>query len=106
MYRSILLAAILVAGLTSSFSSARKKSATVARDCTGTYIRFDKTDYLVCNKEILQDIPDESQVTVNFKKVKECPPTDEMVCMLYHQHAGVIEISKVQWSKGTIKVKR
>jgi hypothetical protein len=106
MYRSLLLAAVLIAGLTgSSFTSARKKQATIVRDCSGTYIRSGKTDYLVCNKEILQDIPDGSAVSVSFKKTTACPPTDEMVCLLYHEHAGVITISKVQWSKGTIRSK-
>jgi hypothetical protein len=106
MYRSILLAVILVAGLAgSSFTGAHKKHATIVRDCSGTYIRIDKTDYLVCNKEILQDIPDETIVSVSFKKVKQCPPTDEMVCMLYHEHKGTVKVKKVQSAKGTIKKK-
>jgi hypothetical protein len=101
----LILAIVLVAGLSASFTTAAKKQATVFRDCTGTYLRMDKTDYLVCNKEILQDVPDGSAVTVKFRKVKKCPPTDEVVCMMYHEHKGTVKISKVSWAKGSIEHK-
>lgn len=105
MNKILILAFLLAAGIACSFTTADKKEATVVRDCTGTYIRTGKSDYLVCNKEILQDIPDGSAVEVRCKKMKKCPPTDEAVCMMYHEHKGIVRITKVQWAKGTIQHK-
>lgn len=107
MHRFILPVCILVACLTGSFTStgAKKNNATVVRDCSGTYLRMQNDDYLVCNKEILTDIADGSMVEVRYKKVKTCPPTDEVVCMLYHDHKGIVQVTKVMWNKGTIQKK-
>lgn len=108
MKRFILLSAIAASATLFSFGTAEQNmkpmNGTVVRDCTGTYIRFGESDYLVCNKQDLLSVPDGSSVSVKYKKAKKCPPTDEMVCMMYHEHKGTIYVKKVQWNGGEVSV--
>lgn len=72
------------------------KSAQVVRDCTGTYLRVNGKDYHVCNKEMIKDFAEGQKIDVRFKKIKECDETPEMVCMMYHENEGWVEIVKVK----------
>jgi hypothetical protein len=108
MKRILLASAIAASAALFSFATSEQKMkkplATLVRDCTGTYLRFGTDDYLVCNKQDLLSVPDGSSVGVKYKKVKKCPPTDEMVCMMYHEHKGIVYVTKVQWSGGEVSV--
>jgi hypothetical protein len=109
MKRILFISAIAASAILFSFGSAeqtmkKKANGTIVRDCTGTYIRIGEADYLVCNKQDLVSIPDNAMVGVKYKKAKKCPPTDEMVCMMYHEHKGVVYVTKVQWSGGEVSV--
>lgn len=106
MKRFVIFSIIAASATLFSFATAekpmKKPHATVVRDCTGTYLRVGTEDYLVCNREVLTSVPDNAMVGVKYKKVKKCPPTDEMVCMMYHEHKGVVRVTKVQWSGGEV----
>lgn len=90
------LAVIAMAFLTSCSAAKIDQKATIVRDCTGTYLRIDAKDYLVCNTDILKNYKEGHVVTATFKKVKDCPEFNGiMVCMMYHENEGTIRISKV-----------
>ncbi|MBW8360940.1 MAG: hypothetical protein K0M56_01995 [Kaistella sp.] len=73
------------------------EKATVVRDCTGTYLRVDTKDYLVCNNAILKNYKEGAKVTVKFAKTDSCPEFDgKAVCMMYHENEGTVRISEVK----------
>lgn len=72
--------------------------ATVLRDCTGTYLRIGSKDYQVCNKSLIDKFADNVIVTVIYTPVSTCDLKDYNgpICMMYREHEGWIEISKVK----------
>lgn len=74
------------------------QSATVIKDCTGTYLRMNGKDYQVCNLETTNSIPDGKSVQVDFKKITACNGSakDAITCMMYHQNEGWIEVEKIK----------
>lgn len=54
---------LLVAGLGACGKT--KDSMVIVRDCTGTYLRYQKKDYHVCNPEKLQIYPDGEPMLVS-----------------------------------------
>ncbi|SFH85882.1 hypothetical protein [Halpernia frigidisoli] len=78
-----------------SISTNQFHSATIVKDCSGTYLRTaEKVDYLVCNSELLKDKKEGEKVSVNFKMTTECPERNgEIRCMLYHENKGLVRIS-------------
>lgn len=83
--------------MTSCASTKTDQTATVTRDCTGTYLRVSGKDYLVCNTDILKNYKEGQQVIATFSKVKDCPEFDgTMVCMMYHENEGTIRIKSVK----------
>jgi hypothetical protein len=74
------------------------QTVTVVRDCTGTYLRLDGLDYQVCNLEAVASFSDEAAVIASFKKVKTCNGSgnEQIVCELYHQNEGWIEVSEIR----------
>jgi hypothetical protein len=81
--------------LSASCSKEKDASAQVIRDCTGTYLRLDDKDYLVCNKEELDGFDNGSEVIATFKKVKSCNDGDVAVCMLYHHYEYEVEVKSI-----------
>jgi hypothetical protein len=91
---------ILFTGLCFAILSCKKVAnveATIVRDCTGTYLRFDSKDYRVCNHDKLASYPDGKKLVVSFKKVNQCngSAADEIVCYMFHENEGWIEVLKV-----------
>jgi uncharacterized ubiquitin-like protein YukD len=89
---------IAVSALTifSSCSSVSGIQAVVVRDCTGTYIRLNDKDQLVCNSEKLKDYKDGDTVRVRLKKTTYCNELkDEAVCLMYHEHDGMVRVIEV-----------
>ena len=79
-----------------SCKTERNKTTTLVRDCTGTYLRYKEKDYHVCNSEILEKYADGDKMIVTFKKVKECRAREgDIVCMMFHENAGWIEVKEV-----------
>lgn len=103
MTRLMLAALLLITMANTSFTKkdddpdkVYKHSATVIRDCSGTYLRMGKDDYMVCNFEMLDGRADNSKVKVFYRTQMDCPPREGMVCMLFHEHKGAIEVTKVK----------
>jgi len=73
------------------------KTTTVVRDCTGIYLRMDGKDYRVCNTEKVDQLANGTVVSASFNKLKQCNGTarDAIVCMMYHENAGWIEVTKI-----------
>ncbi|MDX2171953.1 MAG: hypothetical protein SFY56_02460 [Bacteroidota bacterium] len=82
------------------FSSCKKKvcnDATVIKDCTGSYLRVDKKDYLICNENIFSNYANGTKVQATFIKLESCKALeDKTVCMMVHEHEGLIEVKKIQ----------
>ncbi len=69
----------------------------LVRDCTGTYVRFEDGDYLVCNADILKEYKEGAKVSVGFDYSTECPKIKyEILCKLYHESKGMITVKKVK----------
>jgi hypothetical protein len=89
----ILVLSILVLACT-------KKSgveASITRDCTGTYIRIQDKDYLVCNINSVAEYNEGEKVKVSYRMETECPEREGlMVCMMYHENAGMVRVLKVK----------
>jgi len=75
-----------------------KVPMTVVRDCTGTYLQKDGKDYLVCNLEKVKNFADGTKVTASYKRLKECKGSgiDQIVCLMYHQNEGWIEVTDIK----------
>lgn len=96
MHLKSVLATTGLALMTSCSVSNVKSIATVIKDCTGTYLRIDNEDYLVCNADILKDHQEGSTVSATYRKVQKCPELDgRMVCAMYHEKAGNIRIQSI-----------
>lgn len=87
----------LIAGIASCKKQDAEKM-TVVRDCTGTYLRHEGKDYLVCNLEKLAPYEDGAFVMANFRKISECdePNNDVVVCYMYHPNEGWINVEYVR----------
>lgn len=71
--------------------------ATIIRDCSGTYLRFEGKDYQVCNTEKTDSFNNEATVIATFKRVNNCRnPKSETVCFLLHANEGLVEIQKIK----------
>jgi hypothetical protein len=90
----ILLSTVFIL-IFSSCKKVRNERMTVIKDCTGTYLRFNKKDYCVCNKEMTAAFADGTEVTATFKKIKTCSD-DGIVCLTVHPYESYIEIEKIK----------
>ncbi len=94
--KKLLLGAVLATAV-SCASADTAASATVIRDCTGTYLRIDAKDYLVCNESLLKPYATNSAVSASYSKVTECKELEgKMVCMMYHENEGTIRITSIK----------
>ena len=76
----------------------KSKSATIVRDCTGTYLRISEKDYRVCNFEKVANYLNGEEVVVTFNKTCSCtgPANDQIQCMMYHEFESWIEVTKIK----------
>ena len=71
--------------------------AIVVKDCTGTYLRINQKDYMVCNYEVLQNYSNGAEIKVDFKTEESCfHLIDLVVCEMYHENEGLIQITKIK----------
>jgi hypothetical protein len=70
----------------------------VLRDCTGTYLRYNRKDYHVCNLEKVESFPDGTLIMATFKRIKRCDGSAKnvIVCMSLHANEGWVEVEKVK----------
>jgi len=88
-----------------AFSSCMKKGEcskgkemTVITDCTGTYLRVGDKDYHVCNTEKMTAFQNLQLVKADFKKIDACQgaAADDVVCMMFHENEGWIEVESIE----------
>lgn len=74
------------------------ENVTVIKDCTGSYLRFEGKDYLICNREKAEPFSHGQAVTATFTEIKDCNGSakDAIVCMMLHENEGWIEIEKIR----------
>lgn len=76
------------------------KSATIIRDCTGTYLRWNDADYYIVNDERTKAFGHNEVVKVTFKDVTKNADqmtfNNESNCMLYHAIEGFVEIKRIE----------
>lgn len=81
-----------------SGNTAQAKRGIIDVDCSGTYLKVDGKDYLVCKPGQLKK-HDNRVVDARFTKVSRCPPVGTPVCQLYHANSGSININS--WKLST-----
>ena len=74
-----------------------KRNAEIDRDCTGTYLRLNNRDYMICNPEMVNSYADGSPIKVKYNTISECAPSDPniIVCEMYHKYFGHVEITEI-----------
>ena len=98
MKNTIALIFIALSLILLSCDKVKYQNTIVVKDCTGTYLRLDGKDYHVCNPENLSVYADGSIVKASFTKLKEynCSSKDAIVCMMYHENEGWIQVNKIK----------
>lgn len=93
---ALLFTTILILTLVSCRKE-NSQSATVVKDCTGTYLRMNNNDYQVCNLNMTEKFKSEQRVVVSFNSVKECAALkDQIVCYMYHENEGFVEVNSIE----------
>ena len=78
------------------FSCSKKENdAILIKDCTGSYLRIDNQDYYITNLEVVEHIESSTHLNVDFKHKKDSEQKFISICMMHHETAGVIEITKI-----------
>ncbi|MFK7784654.1 MAG: hypothetical protein AB8B56_06055 [Crocinitomicaceae bacterium] len=73
------------------------RNAEIDRDCTGTYLRLNNRDYLICNPTSVSSYADGSSIKVKYQTVYDCnTDPNQSICELYHKHYGTVEITDVE----------
>ena len=78
-----------------SCSKVNTQSMKVIRDCTGTYLRADGQDFRVCNTSALGNFDDNEVIHVTVEKVEHCDPPAEAICLMAHEHRGLVKVREV-----------
>ena len=83
--------------LLSLFSCSKNENdAILIKDCTGAYLRINNQDFYITNYEIVDNIETNTYINANFKNKKESEQKFIAICMMHHETAGVIEITKIK----------
>lgn len=89
----LLLFTIFLSSCKSNVADSTKQTGKIVKDCTGTYLQFNNVDYLVCNDELLKDKKEGEILKFSYNALQKCSKRDgKIMCMMYHEHKGVIEI--------------
>jgi hypothetical protein len=71
-------------------AEAKFRIAKVEKDCTGTYLDVNGTDYQICNSDKLKDVAEGTQLEVDFKEMEECTnPDNEYICYMAREFHGI-----------------
>jgi len=82
--------------LNSQFNEANKVEAIVIKDCTGAYLRMNNKDYLICNDDTIEKYNNEEIIYVTYKIISDCDWSERVVCEMYHEKEGLIEITGIK----------
>lgn len=83
----------LLAIATTSCAKYSFTNGTVVKDCTGSYLRVNNLDYLICNDSTVKNIPDQTNISVKYKKGDNC--TAPGLCLIAHPTEGTIQILEI-----------
>lgn len=72
-----------------------KKNSIVIKDCTGSYLQIDGSDFRICNQSKVEHIPSGTEVVAVFRSSSTCEADNEIVCLMYHEYEDDIRISKI-----------
>ena len=92
--KNILICILLLTTLVSCHKKT-KNNAVIIKDCTGSYISKNNTDYFICNDEIVANIKNGTEVSVTYKNVESCNEPDDAICLMLHLSEGFVEIIKI-----------
>ena len=88
---------VFIVVLLSACAKVKNQTFTVHKNCTGIYLNQGNKYYLVCNRKILDDIENGTNLLVNYKSVVECSsPYDGSVCLMVFPNDGNIKILKIK----------
>ncbi len=89
-------ATLIILSLPFCKKAAHSSPVIVIKDCTGTYLRVSGRDYQVCNPEVVA-YPNGTTVNATFRFIKEChgSASTAIVCMMFHQDYGWVEVDKI-----------
>lgn len=91
-----LLIALMAASILAACSK-ENKSATVIKNCTGTYLQVDNKIHRVCNYEILDEYSEGEEVEVSFETSRNCEAYDTLIlCEMLFEYNKDIRISSVK----------
>ena len=94
MKKLLLIASVCISACCQKDDS---KNVTVIRDCTGTYLRMEGKDYLVCNIAATDAYRDNEKVTASFKRIRSCEEdAGRTICQLYHANEGWIQVISIR----------
>jgi hypothetical protein len=96
MKNKVSIFAVLILTILISCSKVNNRNMTVIKDCTGSYLRFNGNDYHICNEAIVENYGNGTEVKASFKKIDDCPDSDEIVCRMLHNNEGWINVTKIE----------
>lgn len=96
MMRNLAFSFAVISSFTVLLSGCSKKhaDAEVVKDCTGTYLRIGKKDFLVCNYDLLSTFKIGEMIEVDFHKESDCT-SFPFSCELYHPYETTVIIDKI-----------
>ena len=70
------------------------------RDCTGTYLRMNNTDYKVCDLKKVAAFETGSKASVSVKKIPECSGDGNLQtqCYMLHHFKSWVEVESISYS--------
>lgn len=72
------------------------KKSIVVKDCTGSYLQIEGSDFRICNKGKVENIPNGTAVIATFRSSTTCEADNDIVCEMYHKYEDDIRISKIK----------
>lgn len=86
---------VLVAWLSlSGCTDSQTQTATVFKNCTGSYLRFEDNDFKVCNQEIIESYQKGEVITVSLRHIDQC--SYDYACNLYYPFEGWVEVLEIE----------
>jgi hypothetical protein len=82
-----------------SCANVEEINAVVIKDCSGTYLRQNNVDFLVCNTEDFEMYEGGERINVKFKDIYQCKDTTTK-CIWYHPYAKSVKVKKILVDEG------
>lgn len=86
---------VLVAWLSlSGCTDSQSQIATVKKNCTGSYLRFEDNEFKICNPEIIETYQGGEIITVTIQYNDQC--SYDFACNLEYPFEGWVEILEIE----------